>query len=87
MKIRIKNTDDYAVLPDEYMKILNEYNYTRVEDAKKVKHYIEINTIEELIDLYKKLDTNIPDTMRGALICSNWEDKEICIEIYDDYRE
>ena len=42
--------------------------------------YIKINTLEELIDFYNQY---------GSLIISeNWDnEKEMQIEIYDDYRE
>lgn len=87
MKIRIINTDDYEVFPNEYVEILNKYNYEIQKENGKVKHYIEIATIEELIELYNRLNTDVPDIIRGVIICKTPDKKEICIEIYDEYRE
>ncbi len=48
---------------------------------KKDKYwYVQINTLEELIEFYKK--------HTDLIIQENWDNKEeMMIEIYDDYRE
>ena len=83
MKFKIECTSGYL---EKYASILEKYNleqkriikknpYIQNEILSDLFYFIEINTLEELIDLRKKIDQEI--------ILS--EDDEL--EIYDSWRE
>ena len=87
MRIRIKNTDDYEDFPYEYTKVLKKYKYKRETNKNKVFHYIEISDFNEYIQLYNELMKTTEGHIFGLLICDYNDENEICIEIYDEYRE
>lgn len=56
---------------------LKNYNITKEEDDI----YIEINTLEELLDAARLLDEDL------IIGFNKYKNNEVKLEIYDDYRE
>lgn len=87
MRIRIRNTDDYEAFPQDYLMVLKKFGYKREIIDNKVFHYVEIFNLNEYIELYNGLMNVTDNNLFGLLLCDRNEEKEMCIEIYDEYRE
>ena len=75
MKFRINSTSCwYNNISDQQESKLKEYKINREDDFL----YIEINTLEELVQLSKTLEEPV------ILFTNN---KDLVLEIYDDWRE
>lgn len=82
MKFRIKRTSDFFAVENKPSK--NAYGGKPLkEDSDKHIWYIDINTVEDLIQLRDEVEEPL-------IINTAWEDELNGmpeIEIYDDYRE
>ena len=89
MKIKICSASSLygnGKIKDSYIKILKDYKIKEIkyEDrgSTMYKYYIEVNDINDLFELSKKIDTEL---IIGAENGYFYEENEI--EIYDDYIE
>lgn len=67
-----------------YDKLLDGYKKTTLCVGAFMYRVIEINSLEDLIDVHKRLDADLIIIDSSPI---NSSDFDIEIEIYDDYRE
>ena len=87
MIFKLKNINSES-LENKYPKIFEEFNVKRINKKSDDKVYnIEINSIEELLKLKELLNEKLILCSGSDFWFLNCKNKDVVIEIYDDWRE
>ena len=87
MIFKLKNVNSES-LENKYSKIFEEFNVKRINKKSDFNVYnIEINYIEELLKLKELLNEKLVLCSGSDFWFLNCKNKDVVIEIYDDWRE
>ena len=87
MIFKLKNIHSES-LESEYPKIFEEFKVKHINKKLDYNVYnIEINSLEELLKLKELANENLVLCKGSDYWFLNYNNKDVVIEIYDDYRE